>query len=723
MARQRRAIFLFKLKEEFMNKIIKRLLLPVIFTCFISGLKYPQQTLSSQEFYKNDFGKMWTFENPPLNYFRTEYEFEPTNEWFDEVRKAALNFSNFCSASFISQDGLIMTNHHCVRSHIAKIDNALRDGFYARQLSDEIKIPEFFVDQMIIVKDITDSIIPSETLILPLTEKQNRIKKAITEIEKDYKEKYPDLSFRIISLYNGGKYSLYGYKRYRDIRLVFVPDLRTAKLGGDYDNFTYPRYGLDCAFLRAYENDKPIKSSNYFKWSAKGPVAGEPIFVVGNPGSTERLYTVAQLEFLRDHQFPPIVEALSINYKILEEAAASSQMDDYRLIARLYSAGNSLKVYDGMLRSLRSELLLSRKKAFENNFKHRVFSDKTLNKKYGFIWENIETSREEAAVLYKKIVAYNAAWRLGSDYFIIADKLLGIADKKRDSENDLDEKKKLEIDREIENIFPDDFDLHIQKKKLSVQLKTILSNLKEDQEFILEIFGSLDAAHALNISLEKTIIRDKESIMTAARKSYKEIYAIDDPFVKFLYLTRDCLKELRKKYSALNETESDLNQSLGLALFEVYGEEIPPDATGTLRISDGVMKSYEYNGTIAPEFTTFFGVLDRYYSFNKKFPFNLPSIWEDLPKEFELRTPLNFISTADIVGGNSGSPVINKNKEIVGLAFDGNFESLAGYFIFLEENNRTISVHSEGIKEAVKDLYKAGGLIYEILNGKLPTNE
>jgi hypothetical protein len=258
-------------------------------------------TVKAQKF---DMGKMWTFENPPLDYFEKVYGFRPTQEWLDKVQKSALKFGGGCSASFISEDGLIMTNHHCIRGLLRDLStdemDLLKYKFYAESQDQELKIPGLFVDQLMIIEDVTEEIKSAMAEVETESEKVSERNKKITEIKDRFSTQLPELTFNVTSLYYGGKYSLYGYKRYSDIRLVFAPELIVSKLGGDFDNFTYPRYGFDCAFLRAYENDKPIKTEYYFNWSSEPIYEDQPVFVVGNPGSTNRLYTIAQLEFLRD---------------------------------------------------------------------------------------------------------------------------------------------------------------------------------------------------------------------------------------------------------------------------------------------------------------------------------------------------------------------------------------------------------------------------------------
>ena len=671
-------------------------------------------TVRAQKF---DMGKMWTFENPPLDYFEKEYGFKPSDELLEKFQKSALKFGNGCSASFVSEDGLIMTNHHCVRGNLPAIqtgkENILRDGFNAESLNEERIIPNLKVEQLLIIKDITAQIQSAMDEGKTDIEKLELRDKKIDELKSEGAKTNPELTFKVISLYNGGKFSLYGYKVYNDIRLVFVPELFVAKLGGDPDNFTYPRYGLDCAFLRAYENGKPIKTDFYFNWSEEGVVEDQPIFVVGNPGGTDRIFTMAQIEYERDIRYPMLVgmfkEMYGIYYKMVNETNA----EDFKLIARLYSFGNALKVYQGTYKALLDPFLVARKKDFEKSFRESVKSDNALNEKYGNIWNEIETSRNQARVDAKKIYAYTINF-YSPQYLFIAKNLVDYANELK--ENKITQEK---FDSLTTKLFPEDLNEDLQKQLLVIQLNILKNNLSADNNLVSDLIGTKSIEEAVYEIIAKSNLVSKEKLLSLTDGGYERILNSNDPFIYYVLNTQDELKKMQDENQARVDREEILNQALGEALYKVYGDAIPPDATGTLRLADGIVKGYDYNGTRAPIKTTFYGALDRYYSFDKKFPFNLPKYFEDLPEEFDPSTPLNFISTNDIVGGNSGSPVINVKGEIVGLAFDGNIESLPSNFIYTTEANRTVCVSALGMMEAIRDLYKANQLGNEIKNGKL----
>ncbi len=628
-------------------------------------------TVKAQKF---DMGKMWTFENPPLNYFEKTYNFRPSNEWLDKVQKSALKFGNGCSASFISEDGLIMTNHHCIRGILRDLStdkvDLLKYKFYAENQEDELKIPGLFVRQLMLIEDVTMEIKDAMQTVDSDSEKVVIKNQKIEEIKTRYYNLNSELSYEVISLYYGGKYSVYGYKRYDDIRLVFTPELIVSKLGGDYDNFTYPRYGLDCAFLRAYENNEPIKTKYYFNWSTEPIYENQPVFVVGNPGSTNRLYTVAQLEFLRDYRFGLQTPMRKELYKIYYDLVMQSDAEDMKLVATLFNVGNGLKVYESTYLALQDPYFMARKKDFEKKFKQAIYCDPDLTIKYGNLWQKIAENRDQASKIAKELYALTISTTYSPKYFFIAKDLIKLAEQLQLPEDKREPNyQNGKVDSLIENIFPKDFDKRVEDKKVLVQLNVLKNNLPEDNEFAELLLIGIDANNSTELLLSKSKITSKEQVIALAKQESDSILYSDDPFIRFILESRDRLAELQSIDKKLDNSDVVNNQMLGEALYEIYGDSIPPDATGTLRISDGIIKGYEYNGTIAPVKTTFYGSLDRYYSFNKKFPFDLPDYWEDLPEEFDLSTTLDFVSTCDIIGGNSGSPTLNTDAEIVGLGF------------------------------------------------------
>jgi hypothetical protein len=677
-------------------------------------------TVKAQRF---DTGKLWTFEYPPLEYFEKTYGFKPSEQWMEKVRKSALRFANYCSASFISEDGLIMTNDHCGRASITAVTKEGEDlqanSFFAENVNDERQVKNLYVDQLALIQDVTreirDAIVPGEK------DEEKILNEKINDIKEKYK-KDTGLETEIVSLYNGAKYSLYGYKRYNDIRLVFSPETQMGFFGGDYDNFTYPRYNLDVNFFRVYDDSgKPLKTENYFKWSSDGINDEETVFIVGNPGRTHRLSTIAQLEYQRDIQYPTRLKLINgiieINQeKIKEHPDQATKINDY-----LYAFTNSQKVYEGEIKALNDPYLMARKKDFEKKLRDAVDSDLELKKKYGDTWDKITEIRNEMRKYAGTINAYSFYPTIKSDYFNIAEQVIQLAEQLQLPEEQRQPQYRTALlDSTKASIFPDDLDKPINKIQLKVQIDFIIDNLGEENEIVQKLFGGRKGMEAVDYILGRSMLTSKESLNTFLENSPEQILNSDDPFIYFLMHTQKNLGELRYKAENLKQEEDIYSNKLGKAIFEVYGTSIPPDATFTLRIADGIVQDYDYNGTKAPIKTTFYGLYDRYYSFDEKFPWSLPDRWKNPPPEFKLSTPFNFISTNDAVGGSSGSPVINKNAEIVGIAFDGNIEGLSGDFIYDTKTNRSINVSSEGILECLKNMYRATRLSEELKKGKIP---
>lgn len=671
---------------------------------------------------KFDTGKMWTFDFPPKEYFKQEYNFAPSDEWFDNVRKSALRFATYCSASFVSGDGLIMTNHHCARESVTEVEKPGEDlhenGFISQTIDQERKVPGLFVDQLVLIKDVTTDIQKAIDEGKTEAEKLKNRDAKRQELEAKYK-KETGLEASVITFFNGGKYSLYGYKRYTDIRLVFAPETQMGFFGGDPDNFTYPRYDLDCSFFRAYdENGKPLKTENFYKWSANGAAEGEPIFVVGNPGRTNRLWTVSQLEYARDVQYPLTMMYLNGMVKVYAQLVDEAPAEKKAAVQdQLFGMSNSQKAYNGILGGLRDEVLMQKKRDFEASFKKAIMDNPKAKATYGELWDKIAENRKAMTKIAFQNSAYNLSRFRPSQYFDVAKNLVDYAQQMKLDEAKRDTKYKADqIEKTKASLFPEKLDPSMADKMLGLNIEMLNFMLGADHQ-IVKAFQKAGSTSKAVIANAQVTSKDKVAQLVA--KGPDAILGSDDPFIVYALLTPERGKELADQMKVYSNTDADLSQQLGRALFEVYGTYIPPDATFSLRIADGVVKGYDYNGTTAPVYTTFYGLYDRYYANGKKFPWSLPKRWQNPPAEFKLSTPMDFVSSADIIGGNSGSPIINKNAEVVGLAFDGNIESLPGQFIFTTEANRTVGVHSSGMLEAITNLFKFPRLAEELKAGHI----
>ncbi|KAB2907547.1 MAG: S46 family peptidase [Ignavibacteriales bacterium] len=690
------------------KKVLSLFLLTIFSLSFSVSAQYANVNLDTVKAGKFDTGRMWTFDFPPTDYFTAAYDFTPGSAWFDNVRMSALRFANYCSASFVSEDGLVMTNHHCGRESITEVtrdgEDLHRDGFWAPTLDDERKVPGLYVEQLVYIEDVTDQIRAAmdagTTDEEKIKNRDNKKKELIANLNKE-----KGLKSQVVTFFNGGKYSLYGFKRYNDVRLVFAPEDQIGFFGGDPDNFTYPRYNLDVTFFRVYDdNGKPLKTDHYFKWSTNGATVGEPVFVVGNPGTTNRLYTVAMLKSQRDYEMKLQVNLLKGLVNVYTAYIAANPDKAYELNDHLFGLSNSLKASSGILSGLNNPIFMKKKEDWENKFKAAVKANPKLNKEYGDLWDKIAEGRKKFNSVFNEVVAFRVQPMIYSQYFLTASAIVGAAKKG----------KKPEL-----TVFPDDFDKYKADLMLKENVEFIEGLLGANHPAYIALTGGRKGEEAYKYLLSNSKLTSKQSVENFLNQTPEEILNSDDPFIKYAIVSQESVSKLSNELKAVQTEESVYLDQLGRAVFEVYGTSIPPDATFSLRISDGVVKGYDYNGTTAPAFTTFYGLYDRFYSHEKKFPWDLPQKWVNPPADFELQVPVNFVSTNDIIGGNSGSPVINRNAEIVGLAFDGNIESLPGEFIFDETANRTVSVHSWGIYEAIKDLYKATRLANELKNHKL----
>ncbi len=694
-----------------MKRLRFSLLLAFLFV-FVSGYSqrglYEPIDLSRVHWALSDFGRMYTFDDVPAKKIEKEFGFLPTAKWLKQVRLSAVQFGSGCSGSFISADGLIMTNHHCVRSRLKDIEkkgeNIYRDGFYAKSLADERRFPGLYVDQLLDIKDVT-SIIQNAINSGKTAQEKIKLKNdKIKELEQKYSNKKKYIVAKVITLYNGGKYSLYIYKRYDDIRLVMVPDVQITATGWDWDNFTYPRYELDFAFVRAYENGHPAKIKHYFTWSDKGAKENEPVFVIGRPGNTDRLLSVKELEYFRDVRIPLILKYFNQRYNAQYKYFINHPEHQARELSTLLSIANGRKYYAGLNMALHDAYIMTKKKSFEKALKDSVMSNPQLKAEYGNLWHNIDSIIDQLQQLDKSYLFALLLTRMPSAAWQTAFHLYEYANSNNPTTFDKVFVPVTDTEREHYNV---------------QAIADFLYSVKGDDCFILQsLFRNDKDAYK---SLRKvTKLYNRSFVNEEYNLGAAEILQSEDPLmivIDNIMKTLENNKAKRKELQAKLEVE---NQKLGYLIFKVYGTQIPPDATRSLRITPGFIHGYQYNGTLAPPKTTYYGLYDRYFSFGQKpYPWGLHPRWQKPPKGLDLSVPMCFVSTNDIVGGNSGSAVINKDRQIVGLVHDGNLESLAGAYIFLEDDNRAIATDSWGLMEALKHVYKTDRLIKEIQTGHL----
>ena len=668
--------------------------------------------------YKPEFGTMWTFDAPPIDYWRRTYGFAPDQKWLDHVRLASVRLPN-CSASFVSSKGLVMTNHHCGRECTASSSppdsNYIQTGFAARTLADEKKCAGLYVDQLQSIQNVTDRVRGAITGKTPGEQAAQR-SAIISQIQTECNQQ-TQLNCQVVSLYQGGIYSVYRYRRFNDIRLVMAPEGDIAFFGGDPDNFTYPRYDLDLTLLRVYENGQPYTPTDYLKWSAAGANENDLVFVVGNPGSTGRLNTIAQMEYLRDVGYPASLAAykrLLATYSTLEQTDTSAAR---RYQNDVFGVANSQKAVTGYRAGLLDTAAMAKKRAFEQDLRARIAADPALRAQYGGTWDAIAAAQRELGTFSPQLRYYGFGG--GSQLLQLGAGLVRVAAFVNAPDSARLPQYRGQGLTNIKNqlLAPAPIDTAFERLAIAAQLRAAQSELPANDPFLrVALAGQTPEARAAAL-VRGTRIADQAVRQQLIQGGQAAIESSTDPVIVLARAIDPLNRQQLARANALNAIITANSEKIGQAMFAAYGTTLPPDATFTLRISDGVVKSFPSNGTIAPFKTTFYGLYERSAAFDDKFPFKLPQRWVARKANLNLSTPYNFVSTNDIIGGNSGSPVINKNAEVVGLVFDSNIEGVSNRFIFSSEVGRTVSVHSAGIVEALRKMYD-GARIADELQGR-----
>jgi Peptidase S46 len=660
---------------------------------------------------------MWTFDNPPTRLIQEKYHYTLTKEWLDHVRLSSARLNDGGSGSFVSPHGLLLTNHHVARGQLQKNStpehNYIRDGFYAHTQAEEIKSPDLEVNVLMSTEDVTGRVQAATQAAKTPEQQFDARRKMIAEIERESTQK-TGLRSDVVTLYQGGEYWLYRYKKYTDVRIVFAPEEQVAYFGGDPDNFTYPRYDLDMALFRVYENGKPIDTPNYLKWNPDGAKDEELVFVSGNPGSTSRLDTLAQLQYQRDDVLPDYLTALKSRISVLQNFSKTGSAQAQKAETDIFDYSNSEKAITGMLQGLNNPHVMDTKRADEEKFKAAVMANPELQQKYGNAWTQIAEADQKAATRIKERFFHGMDSRLAGIAMTIVEYVAEI--KKPDGQ-----RLPGYHDSQLESLR---FDLYSPApiyKDMEIARITGALDLDRKEMGPNDPFVKIVLAGSAPSGVAATLVNGTSLENPEARKKLIEggetaVNASTDPMI---VLARQ-LDPMRREYikwtqDNVESVEERGGEELGRARFAIYGRSTYPDATFTLRLSYGQVKGYPYNGTVAPPKTTFYGLYGRSSDFNDKFPFNLAPRFAEGQAKLNLATPLDFASTDDIIGGNSGSPVINGKGEIVGLIFDGNIESLVGDYVYDIETNRAVAVHTAGMTEALKKLYNVGPLLQEIM--------
>jgi hypothetical protein len=666
---------------------------------------------------------MWLYNEAPKDKIKAKYGFELTQQWLDHVRLSSVRFNNGGSGSFVSPDGLTFTNHHvgaaCVQQLSTEGHDYIKTGFYAKTQAEEAKCPNLELNQLVGIEDVTSKISGGVKPGMSTAEIGAAQRAAMSQVEKDCSTR-TGLRCDVVTFYSGQVYNLYKYKKYTDVRLVFAPEFEIAFFGGDPDNFTYPRYDLDITFFRVYENDKPAHLDNYLKWSPTGVKDGDLIFVSGHPGNTGRLLTMAQLEFLRDFQYPAALKLYARRIALLQEF--SKQSEENARIAKedIFSLQNSQKAITGYQSGLLDESIMRQKATDEAKLRASFKADP---KSTGSTdpWEEIAQAIRTQRAIYPNLSFLERMRAFPSHLAQFARTLVRAADEKPKPNPDrLREFRESALPSLEQQLFSTEpIYKNLETTLLADGLSEMQDALGKDNPDVQKVLQGKSPADAAKDMIANTKLDD-----VAVRKQLYEggkaaIEASNDPLIAVMRAidpdARSARKEFEDKVDSVVRRDGS---TIAKARFAQSGFTQPPDATFTLRLSYGVVKGYEENGKAIPFATTMGGAYEHAAEHGSQPPYSLPESWIKSKPTLDLKTPFNFVSTADIIGGNSGSPTVNKKGEVVGIIFDGNIESLPWNFAYSDTQGRAVSVDSRGIQESLRKIYGANALADELMGKK-----
>jgi hypothetical protein len=670
---------------------------------------------------------MWLF-NAPLKQLKEKYQFEPTQQWLEHLQKACVRFNSGGSGSFVSANGLVITNHHVGADTLQKISdpqhNYLKDGFYAKTQADEIKSVDLELNVLMSIEDVTARVNGAVKPGMTNDQASSARNSVIAAIEKESKDR-TGLRSDVVTLYRGGAYHLYRYKRYDDVRLVFAPEQQMAFFGGDPDNFEYPRYDLDICLFRVYENGKPAKIDDFLKWNSRGPSDGELTFVSGSPGKTDRLLTLDELADMRDRFLPYLLRMFN-RREVLELAYGARSFENARKARDdLFGDQNNRKRYNGYLAGLLDPQIWSALQARDQKLRDTIASDpdsRSTANGYDQI-KNAQAEIAKVAPLYNyleierpKTTAYRPPRAFVGNLFKYARLLVRAVDERakpngkrlpefRDSARD-----SLELELFSTEPVYDDYEI----LRLTDSLTDFASQFGVDEPLAKKVLAG-KSPHARAVQLVSgTKLKDVGVRKDLYGKDASALQAAHDPMIDLVRLVEGPAREARKIYDAQDEIKKQAYSGIAKARFAVEGTGGYPDATFTLRLSYGTVRGYEQDGKLIPAFTDFAGLYQRAAEHDNRPPFGLPKRWIDKKSSLNLATHFNFVSDADIIGGNSGSPVVNKAGEFVGIIFDGNIESLVLDCIYTDSQARAVSVDSAAIIEALRKVYDVSALADEL---------
>ncbi len=668
---------------------------------------------------------MWTFDDPPVSALKEIHGFAPSPEWLEHLMRASVRVNDGGSASFVSPDGLVLTNHHVGHEAISELStperNLVRDGFTAKTRADELACPDLELNVLQSIENVTARVLGAVEKNASEADARVQREAEIARIEKEASEE-SGLRCNVVELYRGGRYVLYRFKKYTEVKLVFAPEEQAAFFGGDPDNFTFPRYCLDMCIFRAYEDGKPAKTPHYLRWNPEGPKDGELVFVSGNPGSTGRLNTLAQLEYLRDVSYPLSLRALAFRHAALERFAARGDEQARRARGQIFSIENSLKALGGYQESLLDGRSIEAKTKSEAELRSMVAKQPELAADVGHAFDAIAKAQEVARQVAPR--EYCTTIR-GSRLFSLARDIVRLtAELEKPNEDRLPAYRDSARESLEHELFSDaPIYLDLEEAMIANSLEFMRTELGEDDPIVKAALGGVGTAEASAKQAIETKLVDPEYRRELVAGGVAAVAASGDPLIQLALrldpLARALTKQLQDEVRSVEQTYGG---RIARACFALYGSSVYPDATFTPRLSVGTVQGFETGGYKMPWKTTFHGLFERSSAFGNEMPYTLAPGFEKAAETIDRDTPYNFVCTADIIGGNSGSPVVNAKNELVGLIFDGNIQSLGNRFVYDDTVARAVAVHSAGMLEAMRTVYGAEALVQEILGSK-PTSD
>jgi hypothetical protein len=664
---------------------------------------------------------MWLYNNFPKDKVQKQYSFLPTQEWLDHLRLSSVRFNNGGSGSFVSADGLAFTNHHVGADCIGKLATSgadyMKTGFYAKTQADEAKCPDLELNVLVGIDDVTAKVKAAATSSMSAANAGQAQRSAMSAVEKDCATP-TGLRCDVVTLYSGEVYNLYKYKKYTDVRLVFAPEFDAAFFGGDPDNFTFPRYDLDITFFRIYENDKPVHLDNYLQWSKVGVKDGDLIFVSGHPGNTDRLKTGAQLQFLKNVDYPSRLATYKRRIAMLQKFSAQSPENARIAQEDIFGLQNSQKAINGEYEGLQDMAVLAQMNTAERE-REKAYMDKHTGEPNP--WEEISNAMKVNREIYDQLTYVERMRGISSHLTSYARNLVRLAEEKSrpngDRLREYRDSALPSLEQQLFSAAP--IYKNLETATLAVSLAQLQEALGPDDAAVKASLSGKSPEEAAKALIAGTKLED----VTVRKRLYEggkaAVDASTDPLIVLMRNVDPEARAVRKRFD--DEVDAAVRRdgaTIARARFAQAGFIQPPDATFTLRLSYGTVKGYEENGKKIPYFTTFGGAFQHAEEHGSKPPYNLAGSWPKMKSKLNLETPLNYVSTADIIGGNSGSPTVNKAGEVVGIIFDGNIQSLVLNFYYDDRQARAVQVDSRGIIEALRKIYGADALANELTGTK-----